>query len=106
MEVQPLPDADPSDDYALARWVFTARVLETYRGVAETTLQYSVEMEKGEDPNFGSEPFIILLCRSEGEFYWPGVGFNYPALPAAKALAKATGKNTAVAQAEFAGCTE
>lgn len=102
--VEPLPDADASDDYALERWNFTAEVLETFRGAAVETIRYTLDAEKGESPNFGDAPFIILLCRSATGFYWPGVGFNFPAGEREMTIAQSAGRKAEKAQKAFAEC--
>lgn len=104
--VEPLPDTDTSDDYALERWSFTAEVLETFRGVAAETILYTVDAEKGESPNFGDAPFIVLLCRSADGFYWPGVGFNFPAGEREKTIAQSAGRKAVKAQKAFAECDD
>lgn len=102
--VEPLPDADTSDDYALERWTFTAEVLETFRGTTTKTVHYTVDTEKGESPNFGEAPFIILLCQSPEGFYWPGVGFNFPAGEREKTIVQSAAHKTEKKQQSFAEC--
>lgn len=101
-KVKPLADDDTNDDYVLERWQFSARVLETYKGSAATEIHYFIDIEKGESPNLGSKPFIILLCKAEEGFYWPGVGTNFPADENIKQIArnayKSIENNTAVEQ--------
>lgn len=103
-KVESLPDADTTDDYALERWTFTAEVLETYRGVGANTVQYAADVEKGDAPNFGESPFIILLCQSAVGFYWPGVGFSFPGGEREKRIAHSTGRSVEKAQDSFAEC--
>lgn len=102
--VEPLPDADASDDYALERWHFTAEVLETFRGADTDTIQYTVDAEKGEAPNFGDGPFIIMLCQSADGLYWPGVGFNVPAGKREKTVAQSAARQAEKGQQSFAEC--
>jgi len=104
--VEPLPDADASDDYALERWSFTAEVLETYRGAQVKNIHYTVEAEKGESPNFGGEPFIILLCESKDGYYWPGVGFNFPAGERQEKIARSSEQKADKEQKVFIECDE
>lgn len=103
-QVQPLPDEDPADDYAPQRWSITARVLETYRGPRQNTVQYTVDTELGEEPGLGDAPFIIVLCPSAEGYYWPGIGYNFPDGEREKALAKGAADKAEVGQKVFAEC--
>lgn len=103
-KVESLPDTDKADDYSLERWTFTAQVLETYRGAGAETIQYTADVEKGDAPNFGESPFIILLCQSASSLYWPGVGFNFPAGKREKQIAQSAGRSAEKAQTSFEEC--
>jgi len=103
-QAEALPDEDPQDDYALQRWSITARVLQTYRGPQDSTIQYTVDTEKGEEPGLGDEPFIIVLCQSQGRYYWPGVGYNFSAGEREKSLVKKVAGQVDANQQEFAEC--
>jgi hypothetical protein len=102
--VEALPDEDPADDYALERWTFTATVLETYRGVSMKSLRYTVDTEKGEEPNFAETPFIILLCRTADGYFWPGVGFNFDGGERERKIARSAAKEAGNEQKSFVEC--
>lgn len=104
--VESLPDDDTSDDFALVRWSFTAEVLETYRGPSDKTIHYTVDAEKGEAPNFGDGPFIILLCESKDGYYWPGIGFNFPTGERQEKISRSLGKKVDKKQRTFVECGE
>lgn len=106
MQAEPLPDEDPQDDYALQRWLITARVLQTYRGLHNDTIRYTVDTEKGEEPGLGDEPFIIVLCQSAGGYYWPGVGYNFPGGEREKLLAQDVARQVDGKQQDFAECAQ
>lgn len=105
-KVESLPDADETDDYSLERWTFTAEVLETYRGPSADTIQYTADVEKGDAPNFGESPLIVLLCPSGDSLYWPGVGFNFPAGKREQQIAQSAGRSAEKAQVSFEECVQ
>lgn len=105
-QAEPLPDEDPQDDYALQRWSITARVLQTYRGLQQDRVHYTVDTEIGEEPGLGEEPFIIVLCQTADGYYWPGVGYNFPAGEREKSLAVNAAAKVDAKQQKFADCTD
>lgn len=105
-QLEPLPDEDPSDDYAPQRWSITARVLQTYRGPHNDTIRYIVETETGEESGLGNEPFIIVLCQSADGYYWPGLGYNFPGGESEKRLAQEVAQQIDAKQKEFAECSQ
>ncbi len=60
------------------RHIYYARVLETFKGKAYTTIRYEMVVEKGEDNSLNSKPQVLTLCKEPSGFYWPGVGASFP----------------------------
>ncbi len=61
------------------RHVYYARVLETFKGKAYSTIRYEMTVEKGEGATLDSKPQLLTLCQGPRGFYWPGTGANFPA---------------------------
>lgn len=104
VEVIDLPDPDESDGFAEQKFIYTADVLETYRGEKTDRIFYIMRVEKGETPDFPGAPFIITLCKSKEGFYWPGVGASFSADNRLRALAKEAAKKADRQPRDFGDC--
>lgn len=60
-------------------YVLNAEVLEPISGKAQKKISYRIFVEFGEDIILNKEPVIISLCEDNGDYYWPGVGAEFPA---------------------------
>jgi len=45
-------------------------------------INYRLFVEHGEEVVLNQKPVIIVLCESKGQYYWPGVGAEFPATEA------------------------
>jgi hypothetical protein len=72
------PKEDVVEDAGEERHVYSARVLETFKGKARATIRYEMFVEKGESPELDKKPQIVTLCKSARGFYLPGVGTSFP----------------------------
>ncbi len=67
-------------DDDIDRYVYHARVLETFKGKAYATIRYEMIVEKGDGApdEVEKEPQLLTLCKGPSGFYWPGVGASFP----------------------------
>ncbi|RCU50439.1 hypothetical protein DU002_08430 [Corallincola holothuriorum] len=63
-------------------YIFNVEVIEPISGEAHKELSYRMFVESGEDVILNEAPVIISLCESNGDYYWPGVGAEFPATTA------------------------
>ncbi len=99
-----LPTTDNSDDYYDQKIIYHADVIETYRGNAKKNIAFTMYTEKGEELSFPQTPFIITLCQSNEEFYWPGVGAVFSADTRLRNIAKKIAKKADKTQLIFEDC--
>lgn len=98
------PDSVHGDYYDEATYLYTARVLETYRGPVHLRLEYRLLSEVGDAPVFDDTPYIVTLCRDEGGYFWPDIGANLPATVETVRKARDVGKTLDSKQLEFSDC--
>lgn len=66
--------------------IFSADVIETYRGTAQKQISYEMFVEKGEEAPVENIPVYIALCKdSQGTYYWPGTGSQFSSSDAIRA---------------------
>ncbi len=104
VKIVSLADADPSDDYEEEKHVYTAKVLNTFRGEIQTHIHYSMVVEKGEATSLANSPIIITLCKDTKEYYWPGVGSIFPANKQIKEIASQKKGSLNNKQTQFTDC--
>jgi len=104
VETIDLSATDKSDDYYDQKIICHADVVETYRGKAKKNIFFTMYTEKGEELDFPQTPFIITLCKSNEEFYWPGVGAVFSADTRLINLAKKIAKKADKTQLIFEDC--
>lgn len=63
-----------SDEYELS-----AEVIKHISGKKQKVINYRMFVEPGEEVVFNRDLVIITLCENKGQYYWPGVGAEFPA---------------------------
>lgn len=104
VRVEPLPDSDPSDDFAEEKQIYSADVLTVFRGPTTATITYFMVAESGEETSVNSEPFLLSLCAAEEGLYWPGTGASFPATEENIALVRAAMATLPDAQSSYTHC--
>jgi hypothetical protein len=75
-----------SEDDETDKHIFSADVIETYRGTAQKKISYEMFVEKGEEAPVENIPVYIALCKdSQGTYYWPGTGSQFSSSDAIRA---------------------
>jgi hypothetical protein len=77
------------------RHTYYARVLETFKGKAHSTIRYEMVVEKGESATLDSKPQLLTLCKGPRGFYWPGTGASFPGEVEMIAVARRAAKQPA-----------
>lgn len=77
-------NANDGDEYELS-----AEVVNPISGKEQKVINYRMFVEPGEEVVLNQDPVIIFLCESKGQYYWPGVGAEFPAT---EAFIKTAGK--------------
>ncbi|MEO0443764.1 MAG: hypothetical protein AAFZ92_08510 [Pseudomonadota bacterium] len=72
------------DEYELS-----AEVISLISGKEQKVINYRMFVEPGEEVVLNQDPVIIFLCETKGQYYWPGVGAEFPAT---EAFIKTAGK--------------
>lgn len=67
-----------SEDDETDKHIFSANVIETYRGTVQKQINYEMFVEKGEEALVDNIPVYIALCKdNHGTYYWPGTGSQF-----------------------------
>jgi hypothetical protein len=67
-----------SEDDETDKHIYSADVIETYRGTAQKQISYEMFVEKGEEALVDNTPVYIVLCKdNQGTYYWPGTGSQF-----------------------------
>tara|TARA_R110002050_G_scaffold207481_1_gene343587 strand:+ start:384 stop:863 length:480 start_codon:yes stop_codon:yes gene_type:complete len=67
-----------SEDNETDKHIFSANVIETYRGTVQKQISYEMFVEKGEEAIVEKTPVYIALCKdNHGTYYWPGTGSQF-----------------------------
>jgi hypothetical protein len=86
------------------RHTYYARVLETFKGKAHSTIRYEMVVERGESATLDSKPQLLTLCKGPRGFYWPGTGASFPGdvemLAAARRAAKQPATRTPASESQ------
>lgn len=77
-------NANDGDEYELS-----VEVINPISGKEQKVINYRMFVEPGEEVVLNQDPVIIFLCESKGQYYWPGVGAEFPAT---EAFIKTAGK--------------
>lgn len=104
VETIDLPDPDKTDDYSEQKFIYHAKVIETFRGEAKKRISYAIYVEKGEAPDYPETQFIISLCKSDEAYYWPGTGALFSADSRLIHLARKFAQTTDGQQQTFEDC--
>lgn len=83
---------------------YRARVLETIRGPKLSEISYVIVTEPDETAELNKEPVIVMLCRGEDGYYWPGVDSTMPSNTKTRAVARQAAKQAPPGQQTFANC--
>lgn len=83
VEIFPVPGESPnrkkqSGLVTNERHVYSANVLETFRGRVYEKIKYEMVVERGEGASISSDPRIVTLCRDSSGLSWPGTGASFP----------------------------
>ena len=70
-------NTNDGDEYELS-----AEVINPLFGKAQKVINYRMFVEPGEEVVLNQGPVIVCLCESNGQYYWPGVGAEFPATDA------------------------
>lgn len=70
-------NANDGDEYELS-----AEVINSISGKEQKVINYRMFVESGEEVVLNQDSVIIFLCESKGQYYWPGVGAEFPATEA------------------------
>ena len=62
------------DEYELS-----AEVINPISGKEQKVINYRMFVQSGEEVVLNRDPVIITLCESKSQYYWPGVGAEFPA---------------------------
>ncbi len=81
-----------------------ADVIKTFRGEVKKNISFTIYVEQGEELGFPEKPFIITLCKSNKEYYWPGTGAMFSAEDELIRRAEQAGENADNMQEKFIGC--
>lgn len=60
----------------------SAEVINLISGKEKKVINYRMSVSSGEEVLLNKAPVIISLCESKGQYYWPGVGAEFPATQA------------------------
>jgi len=93
VDIIPVPDPNPEDDYEEEKQIYHAKVLETYRGQKWKNISYTMIVEKGETAIINKSPAVITLCKS-----------NNSATEEVTRASRLTGQNTQQNQQSFPYC--
>ncbi len=99
-----IPDSDPDDYYDEVTYLYSAKVLETFRGVKVSQVEYKLTSEAGENKVLDKTPYILTLCKSEDGYYWPAIGASLPATTETVQKARVIGKTLDIKQSSFSDC--
>jgi hypothetical protein len=98
VEIAPLslrsakPKKAAAEEAGEERHTYYARVLETFKGKAYTTIRYEMVVESGEQAVLDSKAQVLTLCKGSRGFYWPGVGSSFPSEAEMISVARRTAK--------------
>jgi hypothetical protein len=74
------PGGGPPPSRGYVNHVYTARVLETFKGPRAAVITYTVMAEADLNPMSSKHPFIVSLCiNRKGEYHVPDNGYVIPA---------------------------
>lgn len=104
VDIIPMPDTNPDDDYAEEKQTYHAKVLETYRGQQRKNISYTMTVEKGETAIIDKSPAVVTLCKSNDVFFWPGTGSKFPGTEEVTRTSRLTGQNIELNQQFFPFC--
>lgn len=68
-------DETNGDEYELS-----AEVINQISGKEKKLISYHMSVGFGEEVLLNQAPVIISLCESKGQYYWPGIGAEFPAI--------------------------
>jgi hypothetical protein len=69
-----------ADNPEYEKYLYSAKVLETFKGENLTTLKYEYVVEAHGTPDVGNDPYITCLCKNDNGYYVPDIiRFDYDA---------------------------
>ncbi len=104
VDIIPVPDVNPDDDYAEEKQIYHATVLETYRGQKRKNISYTMTVEKGEAAIINRSPVVVTLCKSNDAFFWPGTGSRFSGTEEVTRTSRLTGQSIELNQQSFPYC--